>query len=102
MSVHGAHEAGRGTRPASWAKSYGVETVILRLQNVYGPGQSLINPYTGIMSLFCRMAMGGKSIPLYEDGEVRRDFILIDDIASAIVAGAVSPTVRASPWTSDR
>lgn len=71
-----------------WAESFGVEAVILRLQNVYGPGQSLINPYTGIMSLFCRMAMGGKSIPLYEDGQVRRDFVLIDDVASAVVAAA--------------
>ena len=97
VSVYGATSWPRNTSCEAWAKSYGVETVILRLQNVYGPGQSLINPYTGIMSLFCRMAMGGKSIPLYEDGEVRRDFILIDDVASAIVAGAVSPTVKGEP-----
>ncbi|CAN7440829.1 NAD-dependent epimerase/dehydratase family protein [Arthrobacter sp. LjRoot14] len=97
VSVYGATKLAQENVLQAWAKSYGVETVILRLQNVYGPGQSLINPYTGIMSLFCRMAMGGKSIPLYEDGEVRRDFILIDDVASAIVAGAVSPTVQAEP-----
>jgi dTDP-L-rhamnose 4-epimerase len=69
-----------------WARSYGVEPVIVRLQNVYGPGQSLINPYTGIMSLFCRMAKEGRSIPLYEDGLVRRDFVAIDDVAAALVA----------------
>ena len=97
VSVYGATKLAQEHVLQAWAKSYGVETVILRLQNVYGPGQSLINPYTGIMSLFCRMAMGGKSIPLYEDGEVRRDFILIDDVASAIVAGAVSPTVQGEP-----
>jgi dTDP-L-rhamnose 4-epimerase len=97
VSVYGATKLAQENVLQAWAKSYGVETVILRLQNVYGPGQSLINPYTGIMSLFCRMAIGGKSIPLYEDGEVRRDFILIDDVASAIVAGAVSPTVQAEP-----
>ena len=97
VSVYGATKLAQEHILQAWAKSYGVETVILRLQNVYGPGQSLINPYTGIMSLFCRMAMGGKSIPLYEDGEVRRDFILIDDVASAIVAGAVSPTVQGEP-----
>ena len=61
----GAHPHGRG------AQSRGVEPVVLRLQNVYGPGQSLINPYTGIMSLFCRMAKAGRSIPLYEDGAGR-------------------------------
>lgn len=97
VSVYGATKLAQENILQAWAKSYGVQTVVLRLQNVYGPGQSLINPYTGIMSLFCRMAMGGKSIPLYEDGEVRRDFILIDDVASAIVAGAVSPTVQDRP-----
>jgi dTDP-L-rhamnose 4-epimerase len=97
VSVYGATKLAQENILQAWAKSYGVETVILRLQNVYGPGQSLINPYTGIMSLFCRMAMGGKSIPLYEDGEVRRDFVLIDDVASAIVAGALSPTVQGEP-----
>lgn len=97
VSVYGATKLAQENVLQAWAKSYGVETVILRLQNVYGPGQSLINPYTGIMSLFCRMAMGGKSIPLYEDGKVRRDFILIDDVASALVAGAVSPTVQGEP-----
>lgn len=97
VSVYGATKLAQENIIQAWAKSYGVQTVILRLQNVYGPGQSLINPYTGIMSLFCRIAMGGKSIPLYEDGEVRRDFVLIDDVASAIVAGALSPTVQAQP-----
>lgn len=97
VSVYGATKLAQEHVLQAWAKAFGVETVILRLQNVYGPGQSLINPYTGIMSLFCRMAMGGKSIPLYEDGEVRRDFILIDDVASAIVAGAVSSTVQGEP-----
>lgn len=97
VSVYGGTKLAQEHIIQAWAKSFGVETVILRLQNVYGPGQSLINPYTGIMSLFCRMAMGGKSIPLYEDGEVRRDFILIDDVASAIVAGALSPTVQDQP-----
>ncbi|MFP5368042.1 MAG: NAD-dependent epimerase/dehydratase family protein [Actinomycetes bacterium] len=97
VSVYGATKLAQENVLQAWAKSFGVETVVLRLQNVYGPGQSLINPYTGIMSLFCRMAMGGKSIPLYEDGQVRRDFILIDDVASALVAGALSPTVQGEP-----
>lgn len=97
VSVYGATKLAQENMLQAWAKSYGVETAILRLQNVYGPGQSLINPYTGIMSLFCRMAMGGRSIPLYEDGAVRRDFILIDDIASAVVAGATSERTHPSP-----
>ncbi|MDJ0356426.1 NAD-dependent epimerase/dehydratase family protein [Paenarthrobacter sp. PH39-S1] len=97
VSVYGATKLAQENILQAWAKSYDVETVILRLQNVYGPGQSLINPYTGIMSLFCRMAMGGKSIPLYEDGDVRRDFVLIDDVSAAIVAGAISTRVQGAP-----
>lgn len=96
-SVYGATKLAQENILQTWANAYGVQTAILRLQNVYGPGQSLINPYTGIMSLFCRMAKSGKSIPLYEDGDVRRDFILIDDIASALVAAAVSADVSKEP-----
>lgn len=51
-----------------WARSFAVPVSVLRLQNVYGPGQSPQNPYTGIMALFCRLAKAGRSIPLYEDG----------------------------------
>jgi dTDP-L-rhamnose 4-epimerase len=51
---------------------------------VYGIGQSLTNPYTGIVSLFARMAKAGKTIPLYEDGEIVRDFVFIDDVARAV------------------
>lgn len=88
VSVYGSTKLSQEQILKVWGDAYGVDVAILRLQNVYGPGQSLINPYTGIMSLFCRMAKAGDSIPLYEDGEVRRDFILIDDVASAVVAAA--------------
>jgi dTDP-L-rhamnose 4-epimerase len=69
-----------------WGQSFAVPVAAVRLQNVYGPGQSLSNPYTGIMSLFCRIARQGKPIPLYEDGLVRRDFVIIDDVARALLA----------------
>lgn len=91
-SVYGATKLAQEQIVRFWADAYGVDAAILRLQNVYGPGQSLINPYTGIMSLFCRLAKAGTSIPLYEDGEVRRDFILIDDVASAVVAATLRGT----------
>ncbi|MFC0675639.1 NAD-dependent epimerase/dehydratase family protein [Brachybacterium hainanense] len=76
-----------------WASSFGVEAAILRLQNVYGPGQAMANPYTGIMTLFCRYAREGRSIPLYEDGQVRRDFVLIDDVAAAVLAATLGEAV---------
>ena len=68
-----------------WGASNRVPLKILRFQNVYGRGQSLINPYTGIVSLFVQLARAGKSIPLYEDGNIIRDYVYIDDVACAVL-----------------
>ncbi|MFV3382751.1 NAD-dependent epimerase/dehydratase family protein [Pseudomonas sp. NY15354] len=62
------------------------DAVILRFQNVYGPGQSLRNPYTGVLSIFSRQILSGKELAIYEDGEIARDFAYVDDIVSALVA----------------
>lgn len=59
---------------------------ILRLQNVYGPGQSLNNPYTGVLSIFTRQIMEGKTLDIFEDGEITRDFVLVDDVVAAFAA----------------
>jgi dTDP-L-rhamnose 4-epimerase len=87
VSIYAATKLAQENLLSSWANAVGAEYVILRLQNVFGPGQSLINSYTGIVSLFCQLARNKKSIPLYEDGLVQRDFILIDDIADALFLG---------------
>jgi len=84
-SIYGATKLTQEMVLNAWALSFGVEVGLLRLQNVYGPGQSLSNPYTGIVSLFSRMAKAGRTIPLYEDGEIVRDFVFIDDVARAVV-----------------
>lgn len=89
-SIYGGTKLAQEHLLSAWALAYGSSTRILRLQNVYGPGQSLSNPYTGIVSLFVRMAKAGKSIPLYEDGEMTRDFVFIDDVASALVAAILT------------
>lgn len=85
-SIYGATKLAQENILESWARAFGSKLTICRLQNVYGPGQSLINSYTGILSLFARLAREGKSIPLYEDGRMKRDFVYIDDIASAMLA----------------
>ena len=82
----------------SWCGSFDVTPVLFRLQNVYGPGQSLINPYTGIVSLFARLAKQGQSIPVYADGQIVRDFVFIDDVASAIVAGVLHSPATSTPY----
>ncbi|MBD8873277.1 NAD-dependent epimerase/dehydratase family protein [Rhodanobacter sp. DHB23] len=88
-SIYGATKLAQEHVLSSWTRSFNVALNVLRLQNVYGPGQSLSNPYTGIVSLFARMAKAGKSIPLYEDGAMRRDFVFITDVADAIIRCSV-------------
>ena len=63
----------------------GVEVVALRLQNVYGPGQSLRNPYTGILSIFTVQLLDGGTISVFEDGHESRDFIHVDDAVDAFL-----------------
>ncbi|HIG32121.1 MAG TPA: NAD-dependent epimerase/dehydratase family protein [Flavobacteriales bacterium] len=66
-------------------KTLKIPAVALRYQNVYGPGQSLTNPYTGILSIFSTRLLNGNDIDIYEDGEESRDFVFIDDVVDATV-----------------
>lgn len=65
------------------ADAYGMPLTILRYFNVYGPGQSLSNPYTGILSTFYARATSGKPIAVFEDGQESRDFVYVDDVVEA-------------------
>lgn len=67
----------------------GVAPVALRYQNVYGPGQSLSNPYTGILSIFSTRILQDKPINIFEDGLESRDFVYIDDVVEATILGLV-------------
>ena len=62
-------------------KASKIPYVILRYQNVYGPGQSLANPYTGIISVFANMIHNNNKILIFEDGKQTRDFVFIDDVS---------------------
>jgi dTDP-L-rhamnose 4-epimerase len=64
----------------------GIPSFALRYQNVYGPGQSLRNPYTGILAIFSNLARVGARINVFEDGLESRDFVYIDDVVSATVS----------------
>lgn len=66
-------------------KSLGIDTVALRFQNVYGAGQSLSNPYTGILSIFSTRIKNGNDINIFEDGKESRDFVYIDDVVTSIM-----------------
>jgi len=66
-----------------YARTLGISGYALRYQNVYGPGQSLNNPYTGILAIFSGLAKAGKAINIFEDGRESRDFVYIDDVVEA-------------------
>jgi dTDP-L-rhamnose 4-epimerase len=66
-------------------KSLNIPAVALRYQNVYGPGQSLNNPYTGILSIFSTRLLNGNGIDIYEDGQESRDFVFIEEVVSATI-----------------
>lgn len=66
--------------------SAGIGWGIFRLQNVYGEGQSLKNPYTGILSIFSTRIRRGLELPIFEDGLESRDFVHVSDVAAAFVA----------------
>ncbi len=69
------------------AEALGISAIIFRFQNVYGEGQSLRNPYTGILSIFSNQLRTGQTINLYEDGQESRDFVHVSDVAHAVVLG---------------
>ena len=72
------------------ANALGIPFLIFRLQNVYGEGQSLNNPYTGILSIFSNRIRQGKEIVLFEDGQESRDFVHVSDVAEAMALGLTS------------
>lgn len=63
-----------------FAKNKGINGFALRYQNVYGPGQSLKNPYTGILAVFSTLARKNLPLNVFEDGQESRDFVYIDDV----------------------
>ena len=64
----------------------GIDYCIFRLQNVYGEGQSLQNPYTGLLSIFSTKLRYGLDLPVFEDGEETRDFVHVEDVSDSFIA----------------
>lgn len=72
------------------SKVNGVSCHALRFQNVYGPGQSLRNPYTGVLTVFAKQAATGGEINVFEDGNETRDFVYVGDVVAAIELSIVN------------
>ena len=71
-----------------------ISPIILRYQNVYGPGQSLSNPYTGILSIFSTRILNNNDIEVYEDGLQTRDLIYIDNVVNITFAALITDNLR--------
>ena len=71
-------------------KSLNIPAIAFRYQNVYGPGQSLSNPYTGILSIFSTQLKNNNPINIFEDGKESRDFVFIDDVVNGTIAGLLN------------
>jgi dTDP-L-rhamnose 4-epimerase len=74
-----------------FGSSYKVPTVALRLFNVYGPDQALSNPYTGVLAIFGGRLLNDRAPMIFEDGEQRRDFVSVHDVASAFALALERP-----------
>ncbi len=81
-----------------FARTMNIDSFALRFQNVYGPGQSLQNPYTGILAIFTTLARQNQPLHIFEDGNESRDFVYIDDVIEAIWSCMLyqAPTTQSS------
>jgi dTDP-L-rhamnose 4-epimerase len=86
-SVYGITKQNQEQMIMTVCPTLGIAPVAFRYQNVYGPGQSLKNPYTGILSIFSTQIKNGNPINVFEDGKETRDFVYIDDVVSATIMG---------------
>lgn len=97
-SVYGITKQVQGQLVHMVCQSLGIESVSFRYQNVYGPGQSLSNPYTGILSIFSTRIKNGNGINIFEDGLETRDFVYIDDVADATILGLTVPGISGNAF----
>jgi dTDP-L-rhamnose 4-epimerase len=85
-SVYGVTKLQQEELARCVSATYGIPVTILRLFNVFGPGQSLRNPYVGVLGTFFRRALSGEAVELYEDGHMTRDFVFVEDVVDVLAA----------------
>lgn len=93
-NIYAATKLAQEHMMAAWTAAHDTNLSVLRLQNVYGPGQSLTNSYTGIVTLFARLARDRQQLEVYEDGRIVRDFVFIDDVVEALFAAVQMPATE--------
>ena len=79
-----------------FARVYGLQTVVLRYFNVFGPYQDPTSHYSGVLAIFCRKMLAGEQPTIYGDGEQSRDFTYIENVVSANLLAAAAPAEKVS------
>jgi nucleoside-diphosphate-sugar epimerase len=79
-----------------FTRVYGLETVVLRYFNVFGPYQDPASPYSGVLAIFCRRMLAGEPVTIYGDGEQSRDFTYIENVVNANLLAAAAPAEKVS------
>lgn len=88
INIYGATKLSQEHLLKSWASSFDVPLYVFRLQNVYGAGQSLTNPYTGVLIHFIKQALNGDPAMIFENGGITRDFVHVDDVTRLLAEAA--------------
>ncbi len=99
-NIYGTTKLAQEHLLAAWAAAHDTNLSVLRLQNAYGPGQSLTNPYTGVVPFFARLSREQRPSEVYEDGRIVRDLIYIDDVVDAVFATVQTPLLSHAASTS--
>lgn len=86
-SIYGITKQNQEQMVLTVGKALNIPAVAFRYQNVFGPGQSLTNPYTGILSIFSNLFLKNKDVNIFEDGKESRDFVYINDVVDATILG---------------
>lgn len=97
-SIYGITKQNQEQMFLTVGNALGIGAVALRYQNVYGPGQSLSNPYTGILSIFSTLIKNNKGINVFEDGKESRDFVFIDDVVAATILAIETETANGNVY----
>jgi len=96
LSIYGITKLAQEQIIATTTAGLGLPCTVFRYQNVYGPGQSLQNPYTGILGIFTQLVLSGREINLFEDARPTRDFIHVDDVVEYNLRALNSETADAA------
>jgi dTDP-L-rhamnose 4-epimerase len=83
VSMYGLSKKVQEDLVKMYSATYQLPVVILRYFNVFGPGQNVLNPYTGVLTIFSSLLIANNDIEIYEDGQMQRDFVSIEEVVAA-------------------